>query len=182
MNYDSKELIMGLKSGNNDIYRSLYNEYYPFVKRFVINNSGGSDDAKDIFQDTLIVLLKKIEEKDFELTASLKTYVIAISKNLWFKKLRSISYQNETTLTENLSDNFLCEIDAAVLKEKSYWEKLQEYFTKISSHCNRLLHSMFFKNKTIEDIQMEYGYSTKHNAQNQKHKCLQQMRKASQML
>lgn len=36
---------------------------------------------------------------------------------------------------------------------------------------------MFFKNKPIEQIQKEYGYSTKHNAQNQKHKCVEQIRK-----
>jgi len=36
---------------------------------------------------------------------------------------------------------------------------------------------MFFKEKAIELIQKEYGYSTKHNAQNQKHKCVEQIRK-----
>jgi hypothetical protein len=36
---------------------------------------------------------------------------------------------------------------------------------------------MLFKNKPIEQIQKDYGYSTKHNAQNQKHKCVQQIKK-----
>jgi hypothetical protein len=40
---------------------------------------------------------------------------------------------------------------------------------------------MFFKSKSIEDIQLEYGYTSKHNAQNQKHKCLQQVRKVKEV-
>lgn len=39
---------------------------------------------------------------------------------------------------------------------------------------------MFFKNKPIEQIQKDYGYSTKHNAQNQKHKCVEQIRKVKE--
>ncbi|WP_291880872.1 hypothetical protein, partial [Chryseobacterium sp.] len=62
----------------------------------------------------------------------------------------------------------------------TYWEKLQSYLTKITNHCKGLIHAMFFHEKTIEQIQQEYGYSTKHNAQNQKHKCMEQIRKAKE--
>ena len=181
MSYNSTELISQLKNGSSDAYNPLYEKSYPSVEKFIVNNSGTVNDAKDIFQDTLLVLFKKVREDNFELTASLKTYVIAISKNLWFKKLRHISNQQETSLTDFHSNKFFCEIESAILKEKSYWERLQIYLTKISSHCNNLLKSMFFKSKTIEDIQLEYGYTSKHNAQNQKHKCLQQVRKVKEV-
>jgi hypothetical protein len=39
---------------------------------------------------------------------------------------------------------------------------------------------MFFENKNIETIQKEYGYSSRHNAQNQKHKCIEQVRKVKE--
>jgi len=35
----------------------------------------------------------------------------------------------------------------------------------------------FFNNKAIDQIQEDYGYSTRHNAHNQKHKCVEQIRK-----
>ena len=181
MSYNSTELITQLKNGSSDVYNALYEKNYPTVEKFIVNNSGTADDAKDIFQDSLVVLFKKAGEDNFELTASVKTYIIAISKNLWFKKLRHISSQQETSLTDFHSNKFFCEIESAILKEKSHWERLQIYLTKISSHCNNLLKSMFFKSKTIEDIQLEYGYTSKHNAQNQKHKCLQQVRKVKEV-
>jgi len=40
----------------------------------------------------------------------------------------------------------------------------------------------FFKNNPIEQIPKDYGYYTKHNAQNQKHKCVEQIRKVKRRM
>lgn len=166
-----------LKLGNNHSYEVLYREYYPSVEKFIIKNSGTIDDARDVFQDTLLVLLQKLKSDNFELTASLKTYIIAISKNLWFKKLRNVSYFREIEITENLSGKFYTDISSSIDKEKTYWEKLQIYMDKTTAHCNYLLRSLFFQNRNMEAVQKEFGYTSLHNAQNQKHKCLSQLRK-----
>jgi RNA polymerase sigma factor (sigma-70 family) len=180
MNELPEQIIAGLKNGKRETYEALYTKNYASVERFILNNSGTTDDAKDIFQDTLLMLVEKLRADNFELTASLKTYIIAISKNLWFKKLRDKSHHRQIELTEVHSDKFYCDISSAIYNEKTYWERLQTYLGKITAHCNHLLQSMFFKNKNIEEIQKEYGYSSRHNAQNQKHKCIEQMRKVKE--
>ncbi len=177
MNDTSEQIVANLRNGNRESYKALYKENFASVEKFIVNNSGTPDDAKDIFQDAMLVLIQKLRGDNFELTASLKTYIIAICKNLWFKKLRKISYHREIELTEIQSDQFYCEISSSIYNEKTYWEKLQTYLRKITAHCNYLIQSMFFKNKNIEDIQKEFGYSSLHNAQNQKHKCITQLRK-----
>lgn len=171
----TEEIIDNLKVENNKAFKLLYKEYFGMVNRFVTNNSGQSSDAEDIFQDTMLVLVKKLRQDDFQLTASIKTYIMAIAKNLWFKRIRTTSRQVE--FTENYNNEFSEEIDNAIEQEKSYWDKLQNYMNRITEHCKSLIHGMFFKEKTIEQIQKEYGYATKHNAQNQKHKCIEQIRK-----
>jgi hypothetical protein len=40
-----------------------------------------------------------------------------------------------------------------------------------------MIDDIFFKDKSIEEVQQKYGYTTRHNAQNQKHKCVEQIRK-----
>ena len=180
MNDAPQQIIANLKNGNSRTYEALYQENFSSVEKFIVRNSGTIDDAKDVFQDTLLVLIEKLQADNFELTASLKTYIIAISKNLWFKKLRYQSYYRQTELSDAFSDKFNSEISSSINDEKSYWEKLQTYLSKITAHCNHLLQSMFFKNKNIEAIQKEYGYSSRHNAQNQKHKCIEQVRKVKE--
>jgi len=171
-------IITDLKGENNHAFGQLYKAYFGMVKRFVTNNNGRNDDAEDIFQDTMLVLVEKLQQDNFELTASVKTYIMAISKNLWLKRLRT-AYR-ETEFTEIHDNQFYEEINIAIEQEKSYKDILQNYLHKITKHCQGLIHDMFFKEKSIEQIQKDYGYSTKHNAQNQKHKCVEQIRKVKE--
>jgi RNA polymerase sigma factor (sigma-70 family) len=169
------DVLIDLKNENNNAFGQLYKEYFGMVNRFITNNSGRTDDAEDIFQDTMLVLIQKLRQDNFELTASIKTYIMAISKNLWLKRLRTV--YRETEFTDIHNNQFYEEINIAIEQERSYKDKLQNYLHKITTHCQGLIHDMFFKEKSIEQIQKDYGYSTKHNAQNQKHKCIKQIRK-----
>ena len=84
----SKFIIEDLQMESDQAYTFIYQKYYETVQRFILRNSGTSDDAQDIFQDTMLVVVEKLRKDNFRLTASLKTYVTAIAKHLWFKKLR----------------------------------------------------------------------------------------------
>lgn len=172
------EILNDLKGENNNAFGLLYKEYFGMVNSFVINNNGESIDAEDIFQDTMLVLVEKLRQDNFELTASMKTYIMAIAKNLWLKHLRT--HKKVVELSELYDNKFFEEINLAIEQEKNYWDKLQNYMHKITEHCKGLIHDMFFKEKAIEQIQKEYGYSTKHNAQNQKHKCVEQIRRVKE--
>ena len=175
------QTITALRTYDSSAYEALYKQYYISVERFILKNSGTVEDAKDIFQDSLLVLLQKLKADDFELSASLKTYIIAIGKNLWFKKLRHISYYAEVEMTDAYSNRFYNEISTSILNEKTYRELLQTFMGKITKHCNYLLQALFFKRKSMDVVQQEFGYSSVHNAQNQKHKCISQLRKVKEV-
>jgi RNA polymerase sigma factor (sigma-70 family) len=172
-------LINDLKGENNRSFGQLYQEYFSMISRFVTNNSGQTEDAEDLFQDTMVVLIEKLRQDNFELTASLKTYIMAIAKNLWLKRLRSP--QKTVEFSELLEQQYFEEINLAIEAEKTYWDKLQNYLHQITEHCKGLIHDMFFQQKRIEQIQKEYGYSSKQNAQNQKYKCVEQIRKVKEL-
>jgi RNA polymerase sigma factor (sigma-70 family) len=174
----SSDIIIDLKGENNQAFGALYKNYFGIVYRFITNNNGTNHDAEDIFQDTMIALVAKLRQDDFVLEASVKTYIMAIAKNLWFKKLRTAN--RETEFTDIHDNKFYEEISLAIEQEKTYWDKLQNYIHQITDHCKGLIHEMFIKNKPIEQIQKDYGYSTIHNAQNQKHKCVEQIRKVKE--
>jgi len=173
-----KDLLYGLRRGDQNAFSLLYKEYYPAIERYVTNNSGSVDDAKDVFQDTMVVLIAKIFHVDFALTASLKTYMYAISKNIWLKRIRGKVGKNESELTDQALNDYQQQIEEWVAHERTQTEKVQLLLKKVSDHCYRLLRSMFFLEKNIDEIQDEYGYSSRHSAQNQKYKCIEQARKA----
>ena len=82
------EIIEHLK--NNQYPKAIKGLYglLPSVTKYIKANNGTVEDAKDIFQDALVVLYKKIHTGGFVLTVPLKTYLQAVVKNCWLQELR----------------------------------------------------------------------------------------------
>lgn len=167
---------MGLESPN---FGKIYKLYFPTIKRYILKNSGTEADAEDIFQDAMVVILEKYMLDDFKLTATLKTYIYAVSKNLWLKKLRHKKREQSELSLEN--QKFYEEIQLSIENELSIMDKAMRLMNLVSKHCHRLLSDVFFNGKEIDEIREEYGYTTKHNATNQKYKCLSQARKLAKV-
>jgi len=173
---DENEVVDGLKKRNNAAYDLLYTFYYPTIEHFVKRNSGTSADAKDIFQETIIVLLDKVPKKDFILTSSIKTYIFAVASNLWLKWLRQAKKMTVLEDEFELEDMSLAEWEQ---KEENLSERnvIQRVFHKISRHCLIFLTKTFLTGATREKLVEEMGYRNTHTFDNQKYKCLEQARK-----
>lgn len=171
--------LLELKTENNLVIKKLYENNFYKISKFVEKNSGNMADAEDLFQDSMLVLIEKIRKEQFLLTASIDTYLYAICKNLWFKKLRDRSIQ--LPIDDFKITNFQNSIDKSTENKKSYLDILRGYLLKITEHCYGLITDFFLKEKTIEEIQEEYGYTTRHSAQNQKYKCIKQIRKLKEL-
>lgn len=170
-------LLERLKENEQEAYLSLYHLYYPDLARYVLRNSGNKEDAEDVFQETLLILLHKIREKHFQLNAELKTFLYAINRNQWLKKLRSrhiplpIDYaeHSDTIITEDI------DIDVQQQQPESW---IQRLFENITGHCVVLITRIFLKQHEPELLIKELGYKNNHTFQNQKYKCINQLRKA----
>lgn len=169
-------LIDKLKKEESASFGFLYKFYFPTIASFIKQNSGSDQDAEDIFQETIIVLLHKVRQPEFVLTSSLKTYLFAIAKNLWLKKLRNdkhaVIVADDPTLIE--TQHLLTEQE-----ENPNKEKVATWFQKITAHCQRILKAIFFLNEPMDNLMIKMGWKNKHTATNQKYKCIEQIRKES---
>ncbi len=63
------------------------------VLKLIRDNKGTEEDAKDIFQETVIAIFRKIREKsDYEIRRDFATFLYSIARWLWLKQLRSMKY------------------------------------------------------------------------------------------
>lgn len=89
MKYQSTEaLITALKAEEADAFTTVYQEAYKLVEYYIKSHGGNQDDAKDIFQEGLIGLLKLIRKPDFDLSAKVSSLMYSICRNTWIKSLR----------------------------------------------------------------------------------------------
>jgi RNA polymerase sigma factor (sigma-70 family) len=179
-NITDNELLEKLQSKDEAAYRLLYKFYYPSIKSFISQNSGNAEDAEDIFQESVIVLFQKINDPGFNLTSSLKTYLFSISRNLWLKRLRTIKL---ITTDEIYDDNNFVETDELAFELKpeiSKEDKLQNWMAKVTENCRRILKAIFFYKEPMDSLMVKMGWKNKHTADNQKYKCVQQVKKEAE--
>ena len=74
-----QSIIEALKQGRTEALKHLYDNF-PMIKRYVIANQGKTEDAEDIFQETLMVFYKNVMKDAFELRSQIKTYLYGILK------------------------------------------------------------------------------------------------------
>jgi DNA-directed RNA polymerase specialized sigma24 family protein len=163
-------LLNGLKAKTEKSIYDTYTQYYPSVEKYVLMNSGSAQDAEDVFQDAVMVLLNYVCKDGFVLTCSIKTLVFAISRRLWLKQLRNRS-RNETLLElETEEKDFLTNWEEVQTSEQRY-NSLPQVLSRISVHCSGLLKELFLTGKIPDH------YKNNHSMRNQKYKCLEQARK-----
>jgi|ERR1044072_1061801 RNA polymerase sigma factor (sigma-70 family) len=171
--FSDDTLIDKLKKEESASFGLLYKLYFPTIASFIKQNSGSHQDAEDIFQETVIVLLNKVRQPEFVLTSSLKTYLFSISRNCWLKRLRD--NKPAVVLTD---DHTLLETPEDLLQEENTNnEKVVTWLKKITIHCQRILKAIFYLNEPIDNLMIKMGWRNKHTAANQKYKCIEQLRK-----
>jgi len=143
---------------NNDVVliKEIYQKWGPEVRNFVIKNSGQANDAKDIFQETIVAVLLKVRKGNFRLVAPLGGYLYHVYRAKWFNELskkkkepvtiKDISrYINETEAIQLAEETILLELRSNVLKA---------CFVKISELCQKVLNEKYGKNlKAINIMQ-----------------------------
>jgi RNA polymerase sigma factor (sigma-70 family) len=168
-------LVDKLKTDDNASFGLLYKFYFPTIASYIKQNNGNKEDAEDVFQEAIIVLMRNVKQPDFVLTAALKTYLYAIAKNIWLKRMRSnrlISVEDFEKY-ERESETFFVEINP----EKSREEKVTSWLTKITEKCQRILKAIFFYQEPMDNVMEKMGWKNKHTAANQQYKCIQQVKK-----
>jgi RNA polymerase sigma factor (sigma-70 family) len=173
---DEKALLKGLALNDRKSVETIYKLFYNMVQSLIINNNGSSDDARDIFQETVIVLYEKAKTGSFELNCQLKTYVYSVSRRLWLKKLqqqqRYVPNMNGLDETVPVED----EIEGHSQRQSEF-HMMEKALLHLGEPCRSLIEDFYLQKRNMTDIAGHFGYTNADNAKNQKYKCLMRLRK-----
>ena len=100
----TEEIILLQRLAQNDrqAAESIYKQHFNMIQSLIINNNGSFDDARDIFQEAVIVLYEKARSGTFELNCQLKTYLYSVCRRLWLKRLQQQQqYEKSHGINEN---------------------------------------------------------------------------------
>ncbi len=170
------EIILGIRNGSKTSLDRLYRAYFPMILQLVISNNGNEDDAKDIFQESVIVLYNKVKAGDFELNSKLKTYIYAVCRRLWLKKLNHQSrFTNTAHVFEDIEEVEL-DVEAHETQNRQF-QQMRSALSELGEPCKTIIEEFYLHNKSMQEICEQFGYTNADNAKTQKYKCLQRLKK-----
>jgi len=173
---DEKELLTGLAASDKKAVETIYRENFNMVQALIINNNGSADDAKDIFQEAMIVLYEKVRSGSFELNCQIKTFVYSVSRRLWLKRLQQQNRYSDPG--DSMESVVTVEEDLEAHEQRNAeFDMMEKAINNLGEPCKSLLEAYYLQKQNMQVIASRFGYTNADNAKNQKYKCLMRLKK-----
>lgn len=172
---NEKALLQGLAENDRKAVETIYKQHYKMVQALILNNNGTAEDAKDIFQEAMVVLYEKVTAGTFELNCLLKTYLYSVSRRLWLRRLQQ---QARYLLSDTEHDYISVEEDAEEHERRDLeFGLMEKAINSIGEPCKSLLEAFYLQKRGMNEIAASFGYTNANNAKTQKYKCLMRLKK-----
>jgi RNA polymerase sigma factor (sigma-70 family) len=162
------ELAERIRLGDNKAFDYLYQNYYRQAAAFVKANTGNEQDARDVFQEALLVFYKQARKEGFKLTADPGTFLYAIVRNLWRYRLRT-----RRTHPEAGSDDAENHAAEQTLNEKH--QTIQQLIDTLKTECRQLIAYTYYHKLPSAEIAGLLGY-TEAFVKVKRHRCMEALR------
>jgi RNA polymerase sigma factor (sigma-70 family) len=173
---NEKALLEGLAVSDRKAVETIYQQNFNMVQALVINNNGSADDAKDVFQEAMIVLYEKVRSGGFELNCQIKTFVYSVCRRIWLKRLQ----QQNRYSSPGDSMEIVIPVDddlEAHEQRNAEFEMMEKAISHLGEPCKSLLEAYYLQKQNMQVIAASFGYTNADNAKNQKYKCLMRLKK-----
>src|SRR6187549_1950212 len=163
---NEKEIFDRIQRGDEKALEFLYKKYYRMMTKLVITNSGTEEEARDIYQDALIVFWQKATSGNLVLTSKISTYIYSICQNLWRKELdRKKRLSNEEKDSPESLDLDSPEREKIIAK----------CMEQLGETCRKVLMYYYFDEMSMQEIADRLGFANTDTAKTKKYKCKQKL-------
>lgn len=171
-----KDILEAIHSGRDDrALEHLYKTLLPKITQMICSNSGGTEEANDIFQDAMLIFYRQVKEGKFDEQYEVSGFIYTICRNLWInrakRKQRSTELTNKEFFIESDSD-----IELDILTEERS-ELVMGLLSKLGDRCKELLLCSIFYKYSMKEICQIMGFSTENAAKTRNYKCKQKLLK-----
>ena len=177
-----QQLLEGIARNDRKMTEQVYRDNYRLVYAWVTAHGGDTEDAADVFQEAMTILFQKSQNETFRLSCKIGTYLVAVSKFVWYKKLEQRNRRPDFSLPgedESYADRYAAyDEDIKVQEEREiHFEQLGLAMEELGEPCRSLLHAFYTQDKSMQEIAAMFGYTNPDNAKTQKYKCLSRLKK-----
>lgn len=164
--------IKAMLENDHYVLNQLYKKYFPRIKTMVLKNSGTAHDAFDIFQEALVVIYKKAQQPNFELTSKFYTFLYGVSWNLLRKRFDKISLEPLINVPEEGYNNI--DLLEEVLEDEKRYQLYKEKLNELAENCQKII-KLFLKKIKLQEIADMLNYKNQNTVAQKHFKCKKQL-------
>lgn len=153
---------------------TLYKNAFPLVAKHISRMGGSLDEARDVFQDALIIFYEKTRRAELSLEYSDKAYLFGIARHLWNKRYKETGKQVPIDELGPLDEGQIA-LSNAEYQEIST-SRLFRLLQSSGEKCMQLLSAFYYEKLKMENIAQRFGFSGPRSATVQKFKCLEKIK------
>jgi RNA polymerase sigma factor (sigma-70 family) len=172
----NNDLIYSLRQQDiNKPVKFLYDNYFEAVVSLVQMNGGSADDAADIFQETVMILIDKVKSGQFRGDSSIKTFMMAIARNLWLQEMRS---RNRRDARETKYGYGGPETEEAEMRlfSKENNKMMNVVFEAVGDVCTKILVGFYYEELSMKTLLEKFNYESEQVLRNRKSKCMKKLK------
>jgi DNA-directed RNA polymerase specialized sigma24 family protein len=152
------------------LFIALYEEAFPVVARYNARRGGSFEDAKDVFQDALVLYYEQAVIGSVSLRRGPRAYLMGIARHLWLQRHRT--RPGTTPLDPAGPDLPAADAD----DEAPSPATLLRYLETAGRRCMDLLRAFYYDRLPMAGLAEAFGYASVRSATVQKYKCLEKVR------
>jgi len=153
----------------------LYQDHLEAAKAFIMSKGGTKQDADDIFQETVVSFIDCVQKKKFRQESGIRTFLISISKNLWYNEIRKRERAGRREIIFEMDRD---QPETAVIETIQYREmkkELNQLLQDLGESCRKILELFYYENLSMKEIVDHLHYENEQVVRNKKYKCLNQL-------
>lgn len=162
---DDGQVIKAICSGDRKTisraFRYIYSDYFPLIKRLVLQKGGTLCDAADVFQESLTVFFNQINQGKFRGESSPKTYFYGIARNIWYKSF-SLKSREIVGLPGMHQIGYHLDINPPAKR------CLQKMIQELPGNCGEVLLDFYFRGLSMNEIRDKHRLGSTQAAKNKK--------------
>ena len=166
----SPAILDGTSVDRAAFFEEVYESAFPAVAAFVNEMNGSYEDAKDIFQDALIIYYERVSDNRLIINVSAEKYIVGIAKHLWLRKFKE---DKKKVSLDNFERALSIPVDFFPSVRTN---RILQFLNASGNKCLDLLRGFYFEKISMKEIAKAFGYGSEHSASVQKYKCLEKIR------
>ncbi len=159
-------------------YSALYGEHRNAFLKWAQQHYGvGADEAKDAFQEAVVVLYRKARNGDLAaLQCGLRTYLFAVGRNQLLNHLRVVKRHTDLNgEADGIPEHLLATNDMEPQERELIAEQVRQKLAELKPDDRRVLELYYIEGHDMDAVAEAMGLKNRNVAKKKKHYALQRL-------